>query len=92
MRKIQPIFDKLVIRRLDTEPTSKGGILLTGKQEESMEAEIVAIGPQCVHFKEGMEGTKVTLARYANPNKVKHGDDSCEIIDEKDVYGIIYED
>lgn len=91
MKKIKPIFDKLVIRRLETETTSKGGIVLAGRQEESMEAEVIAVGPKCIHFNDDSVGQIVTLARYANPNKVKHGDDSCEIIDEKDVYGIVYE-
>ncbi|AKP74680.1 molecular chaperone GroES [Piscirickettsia salmonis] len=43
--KIRPLHDRVVIRRLEEETTSAGGIILTGSaQEKPNRGEVVAVG------------------------------------------------
>lgn len=43
---IRPLGDRVVIKRLEAEEKTKGGIILTGNaKEKPQEAEIVAVGP-----------------------------------------------
>ena len=43
---IKPLGDRVVIKKLEAETTTKSGILLTGTaKEQPQEAEVVAIGP-----------------------------------------------
>mgnify|MGYP003279223650 CR=1 FL=1 len=42
---IKPLGDRIVIKKLEAETTTKSGILLTGTaKEQPQEAEVVAIG------------------------------------------------
>ena len=44
--KLQPLFDRVVIKNVETEEVSKGGILLAGSAKEKPQmAEVVAVGP-----------------------------------------------
>ena len=44
--KIKPLADRVVIKMLEAEETTKGGIILTSSAQEKPEiAEIVAVGP-----------------------------------------------
>ena len=43
---LKPLADRVVIKRLEAEETTKGGIILTGAAKEKPEvAEVVAVGP-----------------------------------------------
>ena len=44
--KIRPLSDKIVIKMLDLETKSKGGVILTGSAKEKQDyAVVVAVGP-----------------------------------------------
>jgi chaperonin GroES len=44
--KFRPLHDRVVVRRLDSEEKTKGGIIIPGTaQEKPQEGEIVAVGP-----------------------------------------------
>ena len=44
--KLKPLVDKVVVKTVEAEETTKGGIILTGSAKEKPEvAEIVAVGP-----------------------------------------------
>lgn len=68
---IKPLADNVLIKRLEAEEKTKGGIILTGAAKEKPEAaEVVAVGPGgTVDGKEiNMEvktGDKVILSKYA---------------------------
>ena len=69
--KIKPLADRVVIKMLEAEETTKGGIILAGSAKEKPQiAEIVAVGPGgVVDGKEvKMEvkvGNKVMLQKYS---------------------------
>ena len=55
--KIQPLADRVVVKMLETEETTKSGIVLPGSaQEKPQMAEIVAVGPGGV-----VDGKEVTM-------------------------------
>ena len=69
--KFNPLFDRVVIRNIEAEEVSKGGILLAGNAKEKPQtAEVVAVGPGGVV--DGKEvkmvvkvGDKVVYTKYA---------------------------
>lgn len=69
--KIQPLADRVVIKMLESEETTKSGIVLPGSAKEKPQmAEVVAVGPGgVVDGKEiKMEvgvGDKVLISKYA---------------------------
>lgn len=69
--KIKPLADRVVIKMLEAEEKTKGGIILTGSAQEKPEvAEVVAVGPGGVVDGEKvvMEvkvGDKVIISKYA---------------------------
>ncbi len=68
---IKPLADRVVIKMLEAEETTKGGIILTSAaQEKPQVAEIVAVGPGGVVDGEKVEmevkiGDKVLISKYA---------------------------
>lgn len=73
---IKPLADRVVIKMVEAEETTKGGIILTSAaQEKPQIAEIVAVGPGGMVDGEKVEmevkvGDKVLVGRYAG-NEVK---------------------
>src|SRR3712207_5162703 len=73
---IRPLGDRVVIKRLEAEETTKSGIVLTGaSKEKPQEAEVIAVGPGgIVDGKEvKMElkvGDKVLFSKYSG-NEIK---------------------
>ena len=44
--KLVPLGDKIVLKQLEAEETTKSGIVLPGQaQEKPQEAEVIAVGP-----------------------------------------------
>ena len=71
---IKPLADRVVVKMLESEETTKSGIILSGSSKEKPQiAEIVAVGPGgMVDDKEiKMEvkvGDKVLISQYAGTN------------------------
>jgi len=91
---LKPIADRVVLKQLEAEETTKGGIILTTKsQEKPQEAEVVAVGPGgMVDGKEvKMEvnvGDKVIYSKYAG-TEVKLGDDEYIVVKHHDILAIV---
>lgn len=87
---IKPLADRVVIKMLEAEETTKGGIILTAKsQEKPQVAEVVAVGPGgVVDGKEiKMEvavGDKVLISKYAG-TEVKVEDREYTILRQSDI-------
>ena len=65
--KFRPLHDRVVVKRVEEEGKTKGGIIIPDTaKEKPMEGEIVAVGP-------GARDEKGTLV----PLDVKKGDASC---------------
>ena len=91
---IKPLQDRVVIKMLEAEETTKSGIILTGAaQEKPQVAEIIAVGPGgLVEGKEvKMElkiGDKVLISQYAG-TKVKLEGEEYTILSQSDVLAIV---
>ncbi|QXE18749.1 co-chaperone GroES [Clostridium sp. 001] len=92
--KIRPLGDRVVIKKLEAEETTKSGIVLPGSaKEKPQEAQVVAVGiGGTVDGKEvKMEvkvGDKVLFSKYAG-NEVKIDAQEYTILKQDDILAII---
>lgn len=91
---IKPLADRVVIKMLEAEETTKGGIILTSSaQEKPQVAEIVAVGPGGVVDGEKVEmevkvGDKVLISKYAG-TEVKVDGVEYTILRQSDVLAVV---
>lgn len=94
--KLKPLGDRVVLRQLAAEETTKSGIVLPGQNKEKpQQAEVVAVGPGAVvdGKLEPMEvkvGDKVIYSRFVG-NEIKLDDDEVMVVSQKDILAIIEE-
>ena len=92
--KLKPLCDRVVIRQLEAEETTKSGIVLPGTaKEKPQQAEVVAVGPGgVVDGKEvKMEvkpGDKVIYSKYAG-TEVKLEEEEYIIVRQSDILAIV---
>lgn len=92
---IKPLSNRVVLKNLEAEETTKGGIILTSAAKEKPEvAEVVAVGegeknedgrliPMTVKV-----GDKVIIAKYTGTSVKLDGEDYI-IVSEKDILAIV---
>ena len=91
---IRPLSDRVVIKKLEAETTTKSGILLTGSaKEQPQEAEVVAIGPGAMVDGKRIPmdvqvGNKVLYSKYAGTD-VKVGGKEYIILKQDDILAIV---
>ena len=92
--KLVPLSDRVVLKQLEAEETTKSGIILTSSaQEKPQEAEVIAVGPGgVVDGKEvKMEvkvGDQVIYSKYSG-TEVKLDDEEYIIVKQSDILAII---
>ena len=92
--KLVPLGDRVVLKQVEAEETTKSGIVLPGQaQEKPQQAEVVAVGPGgVVDGKEvTMEvavGDKVLISKYAG-TEVKVDGEEYTILRQSDVLAIV---
>ena len=94
--KLVPLADRVVLKELEAEETTKSGIVLPGQaQEKPQQAEIIAVGPGGVV--DGKEvkmfvkvGQKVIYGKYAG-TEVKLGDEEYIIVRQNDIMAVVEE-
>ena len=92
--KLVPLFDKVVLKQLVAEETTKSGIVLPGQaKEKPQQAEVVAVGPGgVVDGKEitmqVKEGDKVIYSKYSG-TEVKIDEEEYIIVKQADILAII---
>lgn len=92
--QIKPLADRVVIKMLEKEEVSKGGIILPGSaQEKPQVAEIVAVGPGGVVdgkdvIMEVEVGDHVLISKYAG-TEVKIDDVEYTILRQGDILAIV---
>ncbi len=92
--KLVPLGDRVVLKQLVAEETTKSGIVLPGQaKEKPQQAEIVAVGPGGVI--DGKEvtmhvsvGQKVIFSKYAG-SEVKLDDEEFIIVKQNDILAIV---
>ena len=88
--KLAPLGDRVVLKPLVAEETTKSGIVLPGTEKEKpQQAEVVAVGPGTEKVKmEVKEGDKVIYSIYAG-TEVKADDENFIIVSQSDVLAVI---
>ena len=92
--KLNPLSDRVVLKQLEAEETTKSGIVLASSaQEKPQEAEVVAVGPGGVV--DGKEikmqvsvGQKVIYSKYAG-TEVKLDGEEFIIVRQDDILAIV---
>ena len=92
--KLVPLADRVVLKQLEAEQTTKSGIVLPGQEKEKpQQAEVIAVGPGgVVDGKEiKMEvkaGDKVIYSKYAG-TEVKLEEEKFIIVKQSDILAVI---
>ena len=92
--KLVPLGDKVVLKQLVAEETTKSGIVLPGQaKEKPQQAEVIAEGPGGIV--DGKEvtmqvkvGDKVIYSKYAG-TEVKLGEDEYIVVKQNDIVAIV---
>ncbi|MBQ7406739.1 MAG: co-chaperone GroES [Clostridia bacterium] len=94
--KIKPLFDKVVVKRVEAQETTKAGILLPGSaQEKPQMSEVVAVGPGgLVDGKEVVMtlsvGDRVIVGKYSG-TEVKLDGVEYMVVSQSDILAVIEE-
>lgn len=92
--KIRPLADRVVIKNIEAEETTKSGIILTGSAREKPQVcEVLAVGPGGVVDGKDVEmtvkvGDKVLIAKYAG-TEVKVDGEECVIVRQGDILAVV---
>ena len=88
--KLNPLGDRVVLKQLEAEETTKSGIVLPGQsQERPQEAEVVAVGPGTKDVEmEVKVGEKVIYSKYAG-TEVKLDGEEFIIVKQSDILAIV---
>ena len=91
---IKPLGDRVVIKKLEAESTTKSGIVLTGTaKEQPQEDEVMAVGPGAVVDGKRVEmevkvGDKILYSKYAGTD-VKVAGEEYIILRQDDILAIV---
>ena len=91
---LKPLLDRVVIKMVETEETTKSGIILTGSAKEKPQvAEVIAVGPGgIVDGKEVKmqvkKGEKVITSKYSG-TEVKIDGDELIIVRQSDILAVV---
>ena len=91
---LKPLLDRVVVKMVENEETTKSGIILTGNaQDKSKIAEVLEVGPgELVDGRrEEMslkKGDKVYLNEYAG-TKIKYEGEDLVIVRQSDILAVI---
>jgi chaperonin GroES len=93
--KFRPLHDRVVIRRLEEEETTKGGIIIPDTaKEKPMEGEVIAAGPGArgedgkIQPLDVKAGDRVLFTKWSG-TEVKLDGEELVIMKEADILGII---
>lgn len=87
---IKPLADRVLIKMIESEETTKSGIILSsGSKEKPQIAEVVAVGPGTDDVKMYIkEGEKVIINKYSG-TEVKYKDTEYTIVKQEDILAIV---
>jgi chaperonin GroES len=93
--KFRPLHDRVVVRRVDAEAKSAGGIIIPDTaQEKPQEGEVVAVGPGARDEAGKLvpmdlkEGDRILFGKWSG-TEVKVGGEDLLIMKESDVMGVV---
>jgi len=94
MKKLQPLHDRVLVKRINIEEKTEGGIFLPDSAKENpLEGEIIAVGPGKIVNNARVPldikvGDKVLFAKYAETEVDIEGEKFL-LLKEDDLLGII---
>ena len=93
--KVKPLYDRVIVRRVEEEETTKGGIIIPDTaKEKPQEGEIVAVGSGKLNDKgerialQVKEGDRVLFGKYSGNDITIDGEEHL-IMREDDIIAII---
>ena len=93
--KFRPLHDRVVVRRLEGEEKTKGGIIIPDTaKEKPMDGEVIAVGPGArgedgkLHALDVKKGDKIIFGKWSG-TEVKIDGEELLIMKESDIMGII---
>lgn len=93
--KLRPLGDRVLVKRIDSEEKTKGGIIIPDSaKEKPLEGEVVAVGPGRVYDNGQMKpmsvkvSDRVLFAKYAE-TEVKLESQSFLLLREDDILGVL---
>ncbi len=93
--KFRPLHDRVVVRRVEDEEKTAGGIIIPDTaKEKPMQGEVVAVGPGARNDKGELTppdvkaGDKILFGKWSG-TEVKIDDEELVIMKETDVMGVI---
>jgi chaperonin GroES len=95
MKKIRPLHDRVIVRRLEEERKSAGGIVIPDSaKEKPIQGEVIAVGTGKI-MEDGKvrpldvkAGDKVLFGKYSG-TEVKVGDEELLVMREEDIMGVV---
>ena len=95
MKKIRPLHDRVIVRRLEEERKSAGGIVIPDSaKEKPVQGEVIAVGTGKI-MEDGKvrpldvkAGDKILFGKYSG-TEVKVGDEELLVMREEDIMGIV---
>ena len=93
---LKPLSDRVVLKMLEAEETTRGGIILAGSAKEKPQtAEVIAVGPGAYNAETGARialdvkvGDKVIASKDAG-TEVKLGNDEYIVVRADDILAIV---
>ena len=93
--KFRPLHDRVVVKRIDAEEKSKGGIIIPDTaKEKPMEGEVLAVGPGARNEKgevvalDVKAGDRILFGKWSG-TEVKIDGEELLIMKESDIMGVI---
>ena len=88
--KLVPLGDRVVLKQLEAEETTKSGIVLPGQSKEKpQQAEVIAVGPGTEEVKmEVKKGDEVIYSKYSGTD-VKLDGKEYIIVKQSDILAIV---
>ena len=95
MKKIRPLQDRILVKRLEEKEAKKGGIIIPDTaKEKPQEGQVIAVGPGRLGDDgkripmEVKAGDRILFGKYSG-SEVKVADEEHLIMREEDVLGIL---
>ncbi|MBM4291556.1 MAG: co-chaperone GroES [Deltaproteobacteria bacterium] len=93
--KVRPLYDRIVIKRLEAETTTRAGIIIPGNaQEKPSQGEVIAVGNGKLSANGELRplqvkvGDKVLFGKYSG-NEIKLDGEELIIMREEDLLAIV---
>ena len=95
MISFRPLHDRVLVRRVEAEEKTPGGIIIPDTvKEKPVEAEVIAVGPGArsedgkLHPLDVKAGDRVLFAKWSGTDVIIDGEDRL-ILKESDILGIL---